>query len=65
MSKAKSTLQIFRWPLLIAVVSTVGLIGALLKDGDWDLLACALLAIPVLAGIAPLWQRHAPPPQRE
>jgi hypothetical protein len=57
MNKQKSTLQIFCWPLSIAVVSAIGLIGALLKEGGWDLLACALLAMPVLAGVAPLWLR--------
>lgn len=34
----------FRWPLLIAVLTLTGLIGALLEDGVWDWLGAALIA---------------------
>lgn len=35
---------IFRWPLLIAILTLTGLIGALLEDGVWDGLGAALIA---------------------
>jgi hypothetical protein len=55
--KEKSLARIFFWPLLIGIVSCIGLIGALLEDGLWDTLFCALLAIPVLVGTAFAWRR--------
>jgi hypothetical protein len=55
--KERSLARIFFWPLLIGVVSTVGLIGALLEDGLWDALFCALLAVPVLVGATFGWRR--------
>jgi hypothetical protein len=36
---------IFRWPLLIAVLSLTGLIGALLWDGGWDWLGAAMISV--------------------
>jgi len=42
----RSLWMIFRWPLLIAVVSSVGLVSALLGDGVWDALSWAALGIP-------------------
>ena len=40
------------WPLAIAILSAVGLIGALVGDGAWDWLAWIGLGMP--AGAA-LW----------
>ena len=37
----------FRWPLLIAVLSLSGLVGALLEDGLWDGLGAGLIAVAV------------------
>lgn len=39
--------QIFAAPLAIGVLSTVGLISALVGDGIWDGLSWLTLAIPV------------------
>lgn len=39
--------QIFAWPALIAVLSTVGLLSALLGDGIWDVVSWIVLAVPV------------------
>lgn len=36
---------IFGAPLAIAVLSLVGLVGALLDDGAWDALGAALLSV--------------------
>jgi hypothetical protein len=56
--KERSLARIFFWPLLIGIVSAIGLIGALLEDGSWDVLFCALLAIPVLIGAIFTWRRN-------
>jgi uncharacterized membrane protein YczE len=50
--------RIFRIPLLIAAVTLVGLLSALLGDGPWDALSWAALALP-LAVIAWFWLRPA------
>lgn len=39
---------IFAVPLLLAVVSIVGLLSALIGDGVWDGLSWATLGIPIL-----------------
>jgi len=39
--------QIFAWPAVIAVLSTVGLLSALLGDGIWDGVSWVVLAVPV------------------
>lgn len=44
----------FRWPLLIAVLTLAGLVGALLEDGIWDGLGAALIAV---AAAAVAWAR--------
>lgn len=40
----------FKHPAWIAVVSAIGLVSALIVDGAWDLVFCALLAVPVAIG---------------
>ena len=40
--------QIFALPILIGILSTVGLIAALVGDGWWDGLSWATLSFPVL-----------------
>jgi|APAra7269096714_1048519.scaffolds.fasta_scaffold44923_2 hypothetical protein len=47
----KSTREIFRMPLLIGIVSTIGLVSALLGDGIWDALSWAALGFPVAAAL--------------
>jgi hypothetical protein len=44
----QSVRDIFRWPVVIGVLSTLGLLSALLGDGIWDTLSWIALAIPVL-----------------
>jgi hypothetical protein len=39
--------EIFAWPAIIAVLSTVGLMSALLGDGIWDGVSWIVLAVPV------------------
>ena len=38
---------IWRWPLLLGLLSAAGLVSALLADGIWDTLSWAALAVPV------------------
>jgi hypothetical protein len=39
--------QIFTWPVVVALLSAVGLLSALLGDGIWDGVSWAVLAVPV------------------
>ena len=55
---ANSTFAIFRMPLLIGIVSTVGLASALLGDGIWDVFSWMTLAVPVAVGMF-FWVRRA------
>jgi hypothetical protein len=40
--------QIFTWPLVIGVLSTVGLVAALVGDGIWDGVSWLALLLPIL-----------------
>ena len=40
--------QIFTWPLVIGVLSTVGLIAALVGDGIWDGVSWVTLLLPIV-----------------
>ena len=46
-SQRRSLWLTFRWPLLLAVLSLTGLVGALLADGLRDRLGAALIAVSV------------------
>lgn len=50
---------IYRLPLLIGVLSLIGLVGALLGDGLWDGLGAALLAGGLALATA-AWARQRP-----
>ncbi|MDR0673998.1 MAG: hypothetical protein LBF93_10190 [Zoogloeaceae bacterium] len=39
--------QIFRWPFLIGLSSSIGLVSALVGDGPWDALSWATLVAPL------------------
>jgi hypothetical protein len=47
-ARGQSVRDIFRWPAVIGVLNTVGLLSALLGDGIWDGLSWVVLAIPVV-----------------
>ena len=55
----RSLSQIFAAPLVIAIVSTVGLISALVGDGWWDAVSWVALGLPVLLYLLFIW-RHRP-----
>ncbi|AGI24400.1 hypothetical protein ACYCAX_25350 [Pseudomonas sp. MT3] len=40
--------MIFRWPVALAVLSTFGLLSALLGDGVFDVLSWVSLGVPLL-----------------
>jgi hypothetical protein len=44
--------KIFQTPILLAIISIVGLLSALLGDGVWDILSWFSLFMPVLATFA-------------
>lgn len=43
--------QIFAIPLLLALLSAVGLVSALVSDGVWDALSWLTLAVPIAIGV--------------
>ncbi len=49
--------QIFAAPLLIAVLSSVGLVSALVGDGWWDAMSWTALGIPTLLYFVFIWRR--------
>jgi hypothetical protein len=46
--RRQTNTQIFAIPLVLAILSIVGLISALVGDGIWDGLSWITLAIPIL-----------------
>ncbi|MBD3835088.1 hypothetical protein [Brevundimonas sp.] len=49
--KDLSLWAVFRAPIMLFVLSLIGLVGALLEDGTWDAIGSALLASTVVATI--------------
>lgn len=54
MSGRQSLAAVFAAPAVIAVLSLIGLVGALLGDGAWDALGAALLLVWLVVA---LWGR--------
>lgn len=46
-SRRQTTRQIFAVPLVLAILSIIGLVSALVGDGMWDGLSWIALAIPI------------------
>ncbi len=46
-----AALALWGWPIVFAVVSAVGLIGALIGNGRWDWLAWIGLGLPTAASL--------------
>jgi hypothetical protein len=44
-----SAWAVFGAPLILAVLSLIGLVGALLNDGVWDRIGAAMLAVAIVA----------------
>ncbi|BCA56537.1 hypothetical protein W02_36770 [Nitrospira sp. KM1] len=61
MSATLSTREIWGMPIILGVVSAVGLISALLGDGIWDALSWVALAAPL---IVIGWHLSRPTPRK-
>ena len=48
-NRVRKLREIFFIPLLLAALSSIGLISALLGDGNWDILSWLALLTPLLA----------------
>lgn len=48
MKRTFTWLEIYRWPMLLFVVITSGVLSALLGDHIWDSLSWLLLSVPLL-----------------
>jgi len=46
----RTPLQIWGAPIVIGILTTIGLISALLGDGVWDAVSAITLGIPCLLG---------------
>ena len=56
----QSLAQIFAVPALIALASAMGLVGALVGEGVWDLVSSLCLAIPAIIFCAcVMWKKIA------
>jgi len=44
-------LKLWGIPLLLGVLTIIGLVSALLGDGIWDIVSAFALGVPVLAGL--------------
>lgn len=49
MSVSQTTIQIWRAPIVLSIVSAIGLVSALLGDGIWDALSWVALTAPIAA----------------
>jgi hypothetical protein len=59
-SRQRPLSQIFAVPFALGVVSTAGLIVALVGDGVWDALGWLGLGIPLIVTAWCLWRRRVP-----
>ena len=55
----RSLREIFGAPLVIGVLSTIGLIAALIGDGVFDAVSWATLTVPVGLFAFYMWRRRA------
>ncbi|MNO53273.1 hypothetical protein D3C76_437140 [compost metagenome] len=56
--RSQSVRRIFAWPLLIALLSAIGLFAALLGDGLWDSLSWLGLGSSAALGLSGFWRRR-------
>jgi hypothetical protein len=56
--------RLWGWPLVLAVLSAIGLISALVADGVWDGVSWLLLTAPVAVSVIYGLRRHKAPSRR-
>lgn len=49
-SKTSPSLRLWGMPILLGILTTIGLVSALLGDGIWDTVSAFALGTPVLVG---------------
>ena len=49
MNVSQTTIQIWTAPIVLGIVSAIGLVSALLGDGMWDVLSWVTLTAPIAA----------------
>ncbi len=52
--------EIWRWPIVLALLTSIGLVAALLADGTGDILGWAALLVPTAIGtrvLARAWRK--------
>lgn len=54
---------IFRWPIILAVLSVIGLVGALLADDLWDPIGAILLGFCLVPAVWFRWRARRPGPR--
>jgi hypothetical protein len=55
--RPRGATRVFAIPIVLALLSTIGLIAALLGDGFWDALSWLALGVPI-AAIGFAWSRR-------
>ncbi len=43
-------ISMWGWPVVLGILTGIGLVGALVGDGWWDYLSAVTLGLPVLMG---------------
>lgn len=43
-------MRLWGWPIVLGVLTVIGLVSALLGDGIWDCLSALTLGVPVAVG---------------
>ncbi len=59
----RALLALWGWPVAIAIVSAVGLVGGLVGDGAWDALSWVGLGVPTAACAWFGWRGRGRPPR--
>lgn len=57
-SEVRTPWKIYRWPIVVGILTFTGLVSALLGDGIWDGLSWAVLTAPLIAIVWRLWGRN-------
>nr|WP_082529019.1 MULTISPECIES: hypothetical protein [unclassified Bradyrhizobium] len=59
MTHNRSLSRIFLAPLLVALVTSAGLVSALVGDGPWDAVSWLTLGFPIVLYVGFFWRRKS------